>query len=74
MSGLLNNNATLYRRMADDYTGPDLPPAVVGTVRDCAVFLREQGAGERECFFAELNTGNRLSALEIERIADSEGA
>lgn len=75
MTGLLNDRATLYRRMPDSTDGaPQQELTIEGTVLECAQYLREQPEHGRECFFAELADGKRLSAEEIDRIAVNEGA
>ncbi|EZP49842.1 MULTISPECIES: hypothetical protein [Sphingomonas] len=73
MPGLLNDKATLYRRLPDGDDGTaQHRQELDGTVRDCARYLRDQPAEARDGFFAELSTGARLSAVEIERVANEE--
>lgn len=75
MTGLLNDRATLYRRLPDSAEGAAQQDHVMeGTVLECARYLSNQPEDGRDCFFAELTDGKRLSAVEIDRIAVEEGA
>lgn len=74
MPGLLNDQAKLYRRFPDNSEGvAQQEHELDGTVRECVAYLRQQPEAGRDCFFAELGDGTRLSAEEIERIAVNEG-
>lgn len=75
MPGLLHDRAMLYRRLPDGADGtPQQESAMEGTILECAQYLRGEPESGRDCFFAELTDGTRLSAVEIERIAVEEGA
>ncbi|WP_203310308.1 hypothetical protein [Sphingomonas beigongshangi] len=75
MPGLLHDRATLYRRLPDGADGkPQQESTMEGTLLECARYLRNEPDDGRDCFFAELTDGKRLSAVEIERIAVEEGA
>ncbi|WP_219769566.1 hypothetical protein [Sphingomonas citricola] len=69
----MNEAAKLHRIMPGDYEGPARPPVHDGTVRECAVMMREHYADQRTDFYVELENGARLSGDELERVAVNEG-
>lgn len=74
MTGLMYDRAMLFRRLPDNVEGAArMEQTMEGTVHACARYLRNQPEESRECFFAELTDGTRLSAEEIDRIAVAEG-